>query len=444
MKHWFADSVFRAVLRNAGYLGSTKLLGAGLGLIALACAGRALDPVVFGILMIVHTYSNSFGAVCKFQSWQLILRYGGPALLRGDEAHARDAIRFAFGLDLVSGLAGMAAAMVALPLLDRWLQLPGGWLPLAIAYCTLVPTMAAATPTGVLRLLDRFDLLAAQQIATPLLRAAGAAAAWGADGGLPAFVASWYVADLGGDLILWGLAVRELRRRHLLEALRPGLFGTARRLPQAWAFVWTTNLATSINAAWGPVGNLVVAGVLGPVAAGLYKIATTLLDSAGKPADLITKGFYPEIMRLDPGSRRPWRLALRTGLLAGAIGLAAVLVVMIGGRPLIVAAFGRRYLPAYALLRLMLVALIVTMASSPFESLLYMVRRQRAALAAQAGAAIVYIGLLATMCRLFGLPGAGAAYMVGAVALAALNALPVFDAYRHRERYAWPGNPPAP
>ena len=26
MRHWFKDGVFRAVLRNAGYLGSTKLV----------------------------------------------------------------------------------------------------------------------------------------------------------------------------------------------------------------------------------------------------------------------------------------------------------------------------------------------------------------------------------------------------------------------------------
>ena len=333
----------------------------------------------------------------------------------------------------------MALAMAALPFLARWFGIPPGWLPLAIFYCTLVPTMSAATPTGVLRLLDRFDLLAAQQIATPALKAAGAAAAYFAHAGLPGFVAAWYVSDLGGDLILWGLAVRELRRRGMLEAFRPGLFGAARRLPQAWGFVWTTNLSISLWSAWGPIGNLVVAGVLGPVAAGLYKIATTLLESAGKPADLITKGFYPEIVRLDPGSTRPWLLALRTGLFAGAIGLAVVLIVAVGGKPLIAFAFGRKYLPAFGLLRLMLVALIVSMAASPLESLLYMVGRQRAALVAQAGAALTYVGLLAGLCRLFGLEGAGLAYIVGTVALALFRGLPVVDSYRHRQRHAWAG-----
>src|SRR5205085_639341 len=117
----------------------------------------------------------------------------------------------------------------------------------------LVPTMSAATPTGVLRLLDRFDLLAKQQIATPLLRAVGAGIAWAMNLGFVGFVVAWYIADIAGDIILWTLTIDELRKRGMLDALRPGLFGTARRLPDAWSFVWTTNISTSLNACWGPI-----------------------------------------------------------------------------------------------------------------------------------------------------------------------------------------------
>jgi O-antigen/teichoic acid export membrane protein len=435
MKHWFKDGVFRAVLRNAGYLGSTKIIGAGLGLIALIAAGHGLDPITFGMLTLVHTYALGAGAITKFQSWQLILRYGAPALLRDDEALAKDAIRFAFGLDIASGLVGMVLAMVALPFLAADFGIDAAHLPLAMIYCTLVPTMSAATPTGVLRLLDRFDIIAKQQIATPLLRALGAGIAWAANLGFPGFVVAWYIADLTGDLILWALTVRELRRRNMLDALRPGLFATARRLPDAWSFVWTTNISTSLSACWGPISNLIVGGVLGPAAAGLYKIATTLLDSAGKPADLLTKGFYPEIMRLDPSSQHPWRLAVRTGLLAGGLGLLVVIVILLGGKPFI-GLFGHKYLAAYGLLSLMMFALMVSMASFPLQSLLYMVGRQRAALVAQAAATIVYLAMLSVLAHGFGLTGAGSAYVLGNAALALFMLVPVLMSYRRRGHYA--------
>jgi O-antigen/teichoic acid export membrane protein len=443
MKRWFADGVFRAVLRNAGYLGSGKLAGALLGLISLACAGRALTPALFGIVMIVHIYASGAGALVKFQTWQLIVRYGAPALQRGDRHVARDAIRFAFGLDIASGLIGMVLAMAALPFLARYLDIGGQTLPLALAYCTLVPTMSAATAIGVLRLLDRFDLIGGQQIVTPIVRASGALLAYFAHLGFVGFVVTWYVADLAGDLVLWALAARELKRRDMLDAFRPGLFGTARRLPRAWGFVWTTNIAQSISSAWGPLSNLVVAGTLGPVAAGLYKIASTLMDSTAKPATLLSRGFYPEIMRLDPTSKQPWRLGLRVGALAALIGIGVILLVMIGGKPAVALIFGHKYLAAFGLLQIMTWSLVVSTAAFPLESLLYMVDRQRAALVAQTASAIVYLALLYLLTRWLGLNGAGFAFLIGTILSAVLMLIPTLASYRRRTDYR-PHPHPAP
>ena len=438
MKAWFADGVFRTVLRNAGYLGSTKLVGAVIGLVALALAGRGLSLETFGILMIIHTYANGAGGLVKFQTWQYIVRYATPALHHGDAGQARDVIRFAFGLDLASGLVGMGAAMALLPWLADYFGIGGEYLWIAIAYCTLIPTMTEATATGALRVLDRFDLIAQQQVVTPFLRGGGAVIAYLGGFGLPGFVLAWYIADLLGDLALWAFAVRELKRRGMLAALRPGLFGVARRLPEAWKFVWTTNAAHSVYAAWGPLSNLVVATILGPVAAGLYKIASTLLDSATKPADLLRKGYYPEIMRLDPREPRPWLLGVRTGLLAGGLGLVVVAVVLLGGKPLIALAFGQKYLPAFDLLRLMVFSLAIQMATFPLESLLYMAGRQGAALVAQVVAVIAYLTLLALLTHRFGLTGAGLAYLLGSVAVGLCMLVPTLIAYRQRGALPWP------
>jgi O-antigen/teichoic acid export membrane protein len=435
MKRWFADGVFRSVIRNAGYLGSGKLAGALLGLISLACAGHGLTPAVFGILMIVHTYATGAGALVKFQTWQFIVRYGAPALLRGDTRFTRDTIRFAFGLDIASGLVGMALAMIALPFLARRLGIEGENLVLAFAYCTLVPTMSAATAVGVLRLLDRFDLIGGQQVVTPIVRAIGAVIAYFAHLGFAGFVVTWYVADLAGDLFLWFLAARELKRRDMIDAFRPGLFATARRLPKAWSFVWTTNVAHSIYSAWGPLSNLVVATVLGPVAAGLYKIASTLMDSTSKPADLLSRGFYPEIMRLDPASKKPWRLGLRVSALSACIGIGLVLLVIVGGKPVIGFIFGKKYLEAFDLLQIMTWSLVVSTAAFPLESLLYMVDRQRTALAAQTASAVVYLGLLYGLTHALGLIGAGIAFLIGTILTGVFMLIPTLSSYRNRARY---------
>lgn len=432
MKHWFSDGAFRAIVRNASYLGSSNVVGALLGLLALACAGRALHPALFGVLVVVQAYAKSVSDFVKFQTWQFVVQFGTPALTHGDVERFRNVVGFSFGLDLASGAVALVAGMALLPFLSHAVGIPPQDFWWALAYCTLIPTMTAATPTGILRSIDRFDLIAVQQAIAPLLRAVGSVIAYVADLGFPGFIVTWYLASLAGDAALWWFAVRELRRQDIPHALRPKLFSTARRIKGAWDFVWTTNFAHSIWSARNAGSNVLVGIVLGPEAAGLFKVALTFFDAAGAPASLMQKSFYPEIRRLDPASDRPWKLGLRSGLLAGGLGLLVALLVIVVGKALIGSVFGRQYLEAYDLLQVMCAALVVSMAGFPLESLLYIAGRQRAALVAQALAAVLYVALLIGLSHAFGLMGAAVAYFGGQCLEALFSLVPTLAAYRNR------------
>ncbi|MET0935173.1 MAG: oligosaccharide flippase family protein, partial [Luteibacter sp.] len=317
MKHWFSDGAFRAIVRNASYLGSSNLVSALLGLLALACAGRGMSPALFGTLVVVQAYAKSVSDFAKFQTWQFVVQFGTPALAHKDLNRFRDVTGFSFGLDLASGVIALIGGMVLLPFLGDAVGISSADFWWALAYCTLIPTMTAATPTGILRSIDRFDLIAIQGAITPFLRAVGSVIAYFAGLGFPGFLATWYVSSLAGDIALWLFAIRELRLQNIDNALRPGLFGPARRIKGSWDFVWTTNFAHSIWSARNAGSNVLVGIMLGPTAAGLFKVALTFFDAAGTPASLMQKSFYPEIMRLDPASTRPWKLGLRSAALAG-------------------------------------------------------------------------------------------------------------------------------
>ena len=65
-----------------------------------------------------------------------------------------------------------------------------------------------------------------------------------------------------------------------------------------------------------------------------------------------------------------------------------------------------------------------------------MVGRQRISLIAEAAATILYLGMLSTLARAYGLTGAGSAYVLGNAALALFMLVPVLTSYRGRGRYA--------
>ncbi len=99
-------------------------------------------------------------------------------------------------------------------------------------------------PTGILRAVDRFDLIAVQQATKPFLRAAGGWLTWYFDFGFAGFAIAWYVSNLVGGTMS-GTCRGELRRRNIHNAFKLNLFGLPDTLKARGVF-WSTNIAHSI------------------------------------------------------------------------------------------------------------------------------------------------------------------------------------------------------
>ena len=428
MRHWIKDAHFRSLLKNSSYLGVSKAVAAVAGIATLAFAGRGLGVTLFGMLILIVSYAKAASGLSKFQSWQLIVRYGGRALAGGEQEEFKASTGFAFALDVVSGIGGMIFAVMLLPFIGQWFGITDQYLWLAMLYCTLLPTMSAATPIGVLRALDRFDLISWQGSSYPIARAVLAGIAFANDAPIEIYVAIWFVTDLGGDLVLWFLAWRELRRRGLLEGIRPTL--RPETLPGAWRFAIHVNLTSSLTTAWGPIARLIVGGLLGPAGAAIFRVASSLADAAEKPADLLSKAFYPEVVRMDLSTKKPWRLMLRGTALAGAVGLAFVVVLLIIGRPLIDLLFGEEFLAAYPVIMVLLIAPLLAVISFPLPSMLYALDRPDAPLKARLVGAVIFFAIIAPLAWSLGVVGAAVAFVAGTAATVSVLVIQLWREYR--------------
>jgi O-antigen/teichoic acid export membrane protein len=410
MKHWFKDQHFRSLLRNSSYLAVSKIVAAIAQLATISLAAHGLGLLLFGALILIDSYAKAVSGIAKFQSWQLIVRYGGGAL-RGEHEDFKTSTGFAFALDLVSGIGGMLVGVAILPFAAPWVGIKPDQLWLAMFYCTLLPVMAAATPTGVLRTLDRFDLISWQDTTTPISRLVLISIVYFSGAPFPAYIAAWYATSLAGELYGWFLAWRELRRRGLLEGIRPTL--RPERLPGAWRFAINVNLTASVQAAWGPIARLAVGGLLGAAGAALFRVASSLSDSAAKPADLLAKAFYPEVVRMDLSSKKPWKLMLRGSALASGVALIAILVLLLGGKPIVSFLFGKDFLGAYDALVILMVVPFLSVFSFPLPGMLYALDRPDGPLKARLTGTALYFLLLAPLSWRFGVDGAAIALVAG-------------------------------
>ena len=431
MRHWFKDQHFRSLLKNTSYLGVSKIVAAIAGIATLAMAGRGLGVVMLGTLILIHSYAKAASGLSKFESWQLIVRYGGMALAEGQTAEFKTSTGFAFALDVISGISGMILAVLILPFVAGWFGITDDLLWLAMLYCTLLPTMSAATPTGVLRSLDRFDLISWQQTVSPILRMLLTIIAFTLGAPFAIYVGIWYITDLIGDVLLWALAWRELRRRGLTEGIRPTL--RPHSLPGAWKFAISINLTASVLAAWTPVSRLVVGGLLGPAGAALFRIGTVLADSAQRPADQLGKAFYPEIMKMDLRTKKPWKLMLRSTALAGGVALLAVLILLAGGKPLVRLLFGEAFIGAYPVLVVLLAIPLMGFLAFPLGPMLYAFDRPTGPLKARLFGVITFFVIVAPLSWSMGVIGAAIAYVIGYASIVTALIVQVWAEYRRRK-----------
>lgn len=72
---------------------------------------------MFGVLVIVQSYAKSISDFIKFQTWQLVVQYGTPALTNNNPQQFRNVVSFSFSLDIVSGAVAIVGGIALLPFL---------------------------------------------------------------------------------------------------------------------------------------------------------------------------------------------------------------------------------------------------------------------------------------------------------------------------------------
>ena len=190
------------------------------------------------------------------------------------------------------------------------------------------------------------------------------------------------------------------------------------------------NLTSSLIVVWGPIARLIVGGLLGPVAAGLYRVASSLADTANKPADLLSQAYYPEVVRMNLAEKKPWKLMLRGTALAVAFGALAVLIIVLAGRPLLDALFGAEFVGAYPVLVILIIGPLLGMISFPLPAMLYVLDRPDAPLKARLYGTIAYFLIVAPLALQFGVVGAASAFVLGYVVMVVALMLQVRREYR--------------
>ncbi len=403
------------LFRNTGILLGGNAASSVLGLGSVALTTRGLGAELFGILALIRAYTLVVDRLLNFQSWQAMIRYGAEALEHNRREDFKRLITFGVLLDAGTAVLGAAIAAAAV----HWVGHRQGWdartVQFAVLYSLTIGFNLSGTPKAILRLFNRFTLLAAQQGLAAAFKLVGVTIAWVSGSGLGTFVAVWMLTDILGYLLLVGMGWRELAQQGFHGVLtRTSPRGIGRQCPGIWGFVWTTKLNGSIRMALKELDTLVVGGLFGAAAAGLYHVAKQCAKIVDQISDPLDDALYPELARLWVSGevRMMRRLMIRGGLLAGGVAVAIWCGVLIAGGPFLQTVFGQEFIGAQNVLLWYLLGVVVATLTFPLQSAMLAMGRPQLLFRMNLAAAALYFGSLMALTRLVGLAGAGMAHVV--------------------------------
>jgi PST family polysaccharide transporter len=386
--------MLKVIVGNAGWLGLTQILNYGVPLVTLPLVTRAFGPGVFGIIATITAYAAYVGLLINYG-----FNYTGPrkvSLLRGDLQELSGFVSAVMVGQLVLAAVASATFMIALLLVRVD--------PVYKTFCIIIlaSTIAGAfTPQWIFIGLERmrdfslmqlgFRVLAAGAIVTTI-RSADDIILYAVINGLSAAcVAVGSFAILARDGLRW----RPPSTRAWIDVLREatGLF----------ASTISINLYTTANV-------LIVGFVLGPAAAGPFALADRLRQAVGNILGPITSAIYPFACRIagqDTSAEESKTKRLFFCIITGSSGLLSISLFIFS--PLIVHFVGgEAFQQAVPVLRLMSpLPLVLTLSNIFGVQTMIPLRMDGHVAAVVSSAAVLGVGTMFVLTRLFGLEGAG-------------------------------------
>ena len=407
-------SVGKRIASNAGLLISAKAFGTVLGLGTLKIASHVLEPVMFGTLLMLHAYMLFFGEVTTFKNWQAIIRFGTDDLEAKDAKGFGRLVKFAAKLDFLSVFVGyfLSVALIgaviwmftAYPSMapdDLDLDILKKFVPL---YCLVLLLRQVGTSEGILRMFDRFGLLAIEALTLPALRFLGSLLVLFLGGGFEAFILVWFIASGAGYLIVIVFALLELRKRRLLGHVIEAKQGFTDTREGLWPFALKANVDSSLASGFMHLPLILVGAVFGPAWAGVYKIAEEVMKLLTEGFKLLDQVIYPELAKFvtQGAPSKIWPVVRRASLWMLGVGVAGSVFIWFAGpaaisSPLL---FGEDYREAAYIAAILVPGAALLGMVTPIYPIFYAANKPERAIYVRGMALLVYVCAFFTLAKI--------------------------------------------
>lgn len=153
---------------------SAALLGtsgsSAINLLTLLLMVRYMGSENYAFFVIAQQYMLVVGSFVNFQSWQAIIKFGSLAIVESDYGRLASIFKLGFVIDFISAVLGALFALILVPYIGHFFSWSDGQVLISSIFVVELAFRIEGTPTGILRLLDKFKYTAIHAVITALLR----------------------------------------------------------------------------------------------------------------------------------------------------------------------------------------------------------------------------------------------------------------------------------
>lgn len=351
-----SDEILGRVVRNSAHLFSGNAASLVLSVLQGILAARMLGPAGYGLIGIVMAYASTLNGILSFRMGELVVRYGGEYLERRQFDKAAALIKLSGIAELSVSLLAFAAVALTASLATRFMAKTTGVEWMFMLYAVgLLCNFNTETATGVLQITDTIRTRGVLNLVQAAFSGSVIAIlfVWNARGSvdhkvalgvvLIAYLAAKAIFGIGLFVAAWREAAKALGPRWQQADLT-----AIPSLRELLGFAVSSNLSATAILVFRESEVLWVGLFLSTEAAGLYKVAYTIVSLFSVPADPLILSSYPEMNRLVV--QRAWRplqqFLKKITTLSGLYNLVLALGLVIAGR-WVLGVFGEQYIVAY-------------------------------------------------------------------------------------------------
>ena len=213
------NKFYSSLFKNSFWAFTGDFSASLLNLVVTIILIRLIGSFQLGVLVLAQTYMQIIDVILNVQSWKSVIQFGQDALVKKNIKRLISYIKLGVSIDVITALLGGFVAIFLSPIVGSLLHWTNEAIMCASIFSITIFSHLSGTSTALLRIFDKFHLVAIQKFITALIKVISLLIifVYFRNMNLIMVTIIYCITDIIGNLLLVLFAVIEYKKKYKIK-----------------------------------------------------------------------------------------------------------------------------------------------------------------------------------------------------------------------------------